>query len=183
VRFVALLRGINVGGNNLIRMTDLRACFEKHGFRNVTTYIQSGNVVFESGEAGSSRVARRIEEILAATFNYPASLVLLDSRQMRAVIDRAPQGFGTQPAKYRYDVVFLKAPLTATVALESVPAKPGVDQVFAGSGVLYITRLIAKATQSGLSRVVSLPIYQNMTIRNWNTTTKLHRMMEGPGIT
>ncbi len=57
--------------------------------------------------------------------------------------------------------------------MKSVSRKPGVDRVFAGDGVLYFSRLISRATQSHLSRVVGTPAYQNMTIRNWNTTAKL----------
>jgi uncharacterized protein (DUF1697 family) len=68
-------------------------------------------------------------------------------------------------------------PLTATKALKQVPTKGGVDQVASGPGALYFSRLTSKATQSRLSRVVSMPIYQSMTIRNWNTTTKLLQMM------
>jgi len=60
----------------------------------------------------------------------------------------------------------------------SVLTKPGVDQAHAGVGVLYFSRLISKASQSRLSRIVSLPVYQSMTIRNWNTTTALLKMME-----
>jgi uncharacterized protein (DUF1697 family) len=61
--------------------------------------------------------------------------------------------------------------------LKSVPTRPGVDEARAGAGVLYFSRLTSKAEQSMLPRLVSLPIYQNMTIRNWNTTTKLFEMM------
>ena len=98
--------------------------------------------------------------------------------QMSTVVHRAPKGFGEQPGAYRYDVIFLKHPLTVDEALQSVTAKPGVDRVFAGEEVLYFSRLISKATQSQLSRVVGKPAYQNMTIRNWNTTRKLLQLME-----
>jgi uncharacterized protein (DUF1697 family) len=63
--------------------------------------------------------------------------------------------------------------------IKTVPVKEGADQAHAGVGVLYFSRLIRKASQSRLSRIVSLPIYQSMTTRNWNTTTKLLRMIEG----
>ena len=99
---------------------------------------------------------------------------------MRQVVARAPKGFGTQPEKYRYDVIFLKAPLTAPVALKSVATAPGVDEAHAGPGVLYFSRLISEATRSRLSKIVSSPIYKSVTIRNWNTTTKLLRMMDAP---
>ena len=178
-RYVALLRGINVGGKNLIKMTELRACFEAQGFRDVLTYIQSGNVLFTSRESGRTKLARRVEEVLAGTFNYRASVVLRGRKQMQDIVERAPKGFGAHPDKYRYDVIFLKDPLTASTAMKSVPVQEGVDQAYAGTGVLYFSRLISKASQSRLSRLASMPIYQSMTIRNWNTTTKLLRMMEG----
>jgi uncharacterized protein (DUF1697 family) len=96
---------------------------------------------------------------------------------MKSIVEEAPRGFGQQPAEYRYDVVFLKHPLTSAQAMKSIPARPGVDGVFAGDGVVYFSRLIAKAAQSYLSRVVGTPDYKNMTIRNWNTTTKLLALM------
>ena len=58
-RYVALLRGINVGGNNLIKMTELKACFEEQGFADVATYIQSGNVLFTRAESGAAKLAAR----------------------------------------------------------------------------------------------------------------------------
>jgi uncharacterized protein (DUF1697 family) len=178
-RYVALLRGINVGGRNLIRMAALKAIFEDQGFRNVATYIQSGNVIFESQET-SFKLVRKIEDMLAAAFGYEASVVLRSRTQMRSVVDRSPAGFGSQPARYRYDVLFLKAPLSASAVVKTVPIKEEVDEVHAGPGVLYFSRLISKATQSRFSRFASTPVYRNITNRNWNTTVKLLELMEGP---
>jgi uncharacterized protein (DUF1697 family) len=178
-QYVALLRGINVGGNNLIKMTELKACFESQGFRDVVTYIQSGNVLFSASASKSAKLTQKIEKVLGATFDYRASVVLRSQKQLREIVERAPKGFGANAAKYRYDVIFLKEPLSAAVAMKSVLLKEGVDQAFAGAGVLYFSRLISKASQSKLSRLVSQPVYQSMTIRNWNTTTKLLRLLEG----
>jgi uncharacterized protein (DUF1697 family) len=178
VQYLALLRGINVGGKNLIKMNPLKACFEEQGFSNVATYIQSGNVLFQADEPDRAKLALRIEVALAATFNYRPSVVLRSLTQMRDVLRRAPEGFGAHPARYRYDVIFLKEPLTAPSAMKSVLTTPGVDRAHPGIGALYFRRLISKAAQSRLNRLVSLPIYQRMTIRNWNTTTTLLRMME-----
>lgn len=177
-RYVALLRGINVGGNNLIKMGPLKACFEKQGFDDVATYIASGNVLFSASATGAAKLAIGIEAALAAAFNYKASVVLRSEKEMRAIIAGAPAGFGTQPQTYRYDVIFLKAPLTAATAIEDVPRAPGVDQAVAGPGVLYFSRLIAKATASRLAKIVAMPMYKNMTIRNWNTTTKVAQLLD-----
>jgi uncharacterized protein (DUF1697 family) len=174
---VALLRGINVGGNNLIKMPALKVCFETNGFEQVRTYIQSGNVVFVSSETRTAALIDRIESMLAATFKYIPTVVVRSHKQMRAIVDNAPKGFGAEPAKYRYDVVFLKEPLTARMAMASVDTKPGVDEAHVGTGVLYFARLTAKATQSRLNKIASSPIYPSVTIRNWNTTTKLRDLM------
>jgi uncharacterized protein (DUF1697 family) len=176
--YVALLRGINVGGSNLIRMTALKACFEAQGFGSVTTYIQSGNVLFTAGRASQHALTARIERALSKTFAYQSRVVVRSLEQMKSAVENAPRGFGRQPSVYRYDVIFLKDPLTVAEALKSVSAKPGVDGVFAGESVLYFTRLISKATQSHLSRVVATPAYQHMTIRNWNTTARLLELMK-----
>jgi uncharacterized protein (DUF1697 family) len=131
-------------------------------------------------KAPPAALTREIEAMLTGAFHYPARIVLRSLAQMRTIVRRAPAGFGTEPRKYRYDVLFLKEPLKAAAALRDVPTREGVDQAAAGPGVLYFSRLVARATQSRLSRVVQLPIYQQMTIRNWNTTTRLLELMEGP---
>ena len=120
-----------------------------------------------------------IEEILGAKFGYRASVVIRSRKQLRDTVKRAPESFGAHPTRYRYDVIFLKPPLTSAVAMRDVQVKQGVDQAQAGTGVLYFSRLISRATQSQLNRLISLPIYQSMTIRNWNTTTRLLQMMDG----
>lgn len=179
-RYVALLRGINVGGKNLIRMPDLKRCFEEMGFADVVTYIQSGNVIFAAGDAAGDRagLVQRIEAGLAERFRYDASVVLRTRDELRAVVESAPPGFGSAPELYRYDVYFLKEPLIAADTLPQIPTRDGVDEVFAGPGVIYATRLISRATRSRLSRITSLPVYARMTIRNWNTTTKLLELLE-----
>ena len=175
---VALLRGINVGGKNLIKMPELKACFEAGGFDDVRTYIQTGNVLFRATGSGSA-LARRIETMLGKTFDhYQAWAVVRSHAQMRAIVEKAPKGFGADPGAYLYDVVFLKEPLTASAAVKKVPTREDVDEVFGGRGVLYFSRLRSLATRSRLNRVAALPIYRSMTIRNWNTTTRLQQMMD-----
>lgn len=178
---VALLRGINVGGNNLIPMADLRACFSELGAAHVATYIQSGNVVFDGGSRSLDAWTTTIEAALSDRFGYKARIVLRSHAELRTVVDDAPTGFGAEPDAYRYDVVFLKEPLAAAEALPQIPLKDGVDEAWAGDGVLYHARLNERATESKMSRIVAMPMYQLMTIRNWRTTTKLLEMCEARG--
>lgn len=177
--YLALLRGINVGGNNIIKMADLKACFEQHGFENVKTYIQSGNVLFDTADTNPEKLTVKIEDMLANTFAYKAKIVLRSQKQLQQIIAGAPKGFGAKPADFRYYVMFLKGPHTATQAVKEIPLKEGVDEAWAGpEGVIFHSRVEARATQSYLNKLVAAPLYQEMTIRNWNTTTKLLSMME-----
>jgi uncharacterized protein (DUF1697 family) len=179
VRYVALLRGINVGGNNLIKMPALKANFEAHGFEDVVTYIASGNVVFTAAAPSPAALARKLEAGILETFSCSTIAVLRTGKQMKDIVARAPKGFGAQPEKYRYDVIFLAPELTAAAALKSVPLNPEVDDAHAGTGVLYFSRLIAKATKSRLGKIVGTPIYKSLTIRNWNTTSALAKLTAG----
>ena len=177
--YLALLRGINVGGGNLIRMASLKSCLENAGFEGVATYIASGNVLFESSEGDRPKLTRRLEKILSTTFApYDARVIVCSHAGLRRIVAEAPKGFGRHPANYRYDVIFLKEPLTAAEAMKSVRTRPGVDEARAGAGVLYFSRLTARASQSLLTRIIGLPIYKQLTIRNWNTTTTLLALME-----
>ncbi len=181
---LALLRGINVGGNNLIRMTDLKTAFEDMGCRNVATYIQSGNVVFDPPVKGSTTpvAARaRIEAGLSERFGYQAKVLILTRSALQAAVEGAPQGFGDDPELHRHDVIFPIVPLTAPALLRVIlelGLKPEVDTVHAGRNAVYFRRLTARAAQSRLTKLIGLPAYQSVTIRNWNTTTRLLKLME-----
>ena len=178
-RYVALLRGINVGGNNIIKMADLRACLEGLGFTEVATYIQSGNVAFSAKPADRAKLINTIEKALDKAFGYGSRIVLVSAGELEAVVNQAPSRFGKEPDTYRYDVLFVKEPLTAGAALEQITTRPGVDEAHAGDFALYFRRLISKAEQSHLPRLVQLPLYKSITIRNWNTTTKLLALAAG----
>lgn len=172
-RHLALLRGINVGGNNIIKMADLKTCFEEMGFTNVVTYIQSGNVLFDSNETDQLKLTQQIEKTLSERFNYSSKIVLLSQQTLIQLVNTAPKGFGVNPDEYRYDVIFLKPPLTSEEALSKIKTKEGVDFVTTGNGVLYFSRLSSMSGQSQMTKMIGTAIYKEMTIRNWNTTTKL----------
>ena len=178
-QYLVLLRGINVGGKNIIKMMDLKTSFEAMGFSNVLTYIQSGNVVVQSDEKDKVLLTDKIEKGLSKRFDFLARVVVISYKELAVIVHAAPEGFGSEDKKFRYDVIFLKEPLTPKEAMESVRVREGVDTAHAGKQALYFSRLISRAAQSHLTKIIGMPIYQNMTIRNWNTTTKLLALMEG----
>ena len=177
-RYVALLRGINVGGSNAIPMATLREAFESHGFGAVSTYIQSGNVLFETSASPASLEAD-IEQLLEKSLGVPLVVVVRSHRQLRAIIDKKPEGFGEHPDRFHSDVAFLKAPLKAKQAMGAFGSRDGVDEAWPGTGVVYFARLSAKRTQSRMSKITATPEYQQMTIRSWATTTKLLTLLDG----
>lgn len=176
-QYLALLRGINVGGKNIIKMADLKICFESQYFTDVATYIQSGNVIFSSKRENRIKVADKIEKSLEQCFSYEAKIVLLSRDAMDLIITSAPEGFGNFPDIYKYDVIFLRDNLSPADLMKKIKINSDVDSVYAGESVIYFSRLTAKVTQSKLSRVILMPEYKDMTIRNWRTTKQLHSIM------
>lgn len=176
-RYVALLRGINVGGRNKIAMADLRKVFEEHGCRNVGTYIQSGNVLFET-DSPRAELESGVEKLLERHLESAPVVVVRTHRQLQSVIGKAPAGFGTQPTTFHSDCIFLKDPLTPARAMRVVGLRDGVDEAWTGPGVLYFARLSAQRTKSRMSTIVGTDEYRSMTIRSWQTTTKLLALLD-----
>jgi uncharacterized protein (DUF1697 family) len=166
-----------VGGRNPVPMADLRAAFEADGHTSVSTYIQSGNVVFESGRPSAS-IEDDLEAMLERRYGIPLVVVVRSHAQLRGIVQHAPAGFGQEPDRYHSDVIFLKAPLSSRQAMRVVQPRDGVDQAWAGTGVLYFARLSERRTQSRMSKIVGTPEYQRMTIRNWRTTTTLLDLLD-----
>lgn len=177
--YVVLIRGINVGGKNKMPMASLKECLEQQGFSSVSTYIASGNVILESDQV-AGEIKTRIEAALPRSFNLDDELVkvlVLTRAQLQAVIDNKPEGFGEEPEKYHSDAIFLIGIDSARVVPLFKP-REGVDRVWPGKGVIYSQRLSAQRTKSRLNRIMTTPEYKFMTIRNWNTTTKLLEIAE-----
>jgi uncharacterized protein (DUF1697 family) len=176
--YLALLRGINVGGKNKILMSELKVCLEELGCSNVQTYIASGNVIFESSK-NATELTKEIEDVLPKKFKLDSELIkilLLTREQMQQVIDEAPKGFGTKPDTYHSDAIFLMG-IPADKAFKTFTPREGVDAVWQGSLAIYSQRVSALRTKSRLSKIMESPLYKSMTIRSWATTTKLLALM------
>lgn len=178
VPYVALLRGINVGGKNLIGMPDLAACFHDSGFGDVRTYIQSGNVLFTTVRALGTELEATIERMLQERFGIPILVVVRSRDELAATIASAPTNHGA--AELRSDVYFLKAPLTAEAVHSQLPElQDGVDSVALGPGALYFSRVAARAGETRINRFMGKPVFRQLTVRNWRTTTRLLELLDG----
>src|ERR1051325_1258693 len=128
MKFVALLRGINVGGKNKVPMSELKSCFEELGYENIQTYIASGNVIFESKKS-SAKLTDEIQEALPKKFKLDSeriTVLVLSEEQLKKVISQAPKGFGTEPGKYHSDAIFLMG-IASKDAFKIFNPREGVD--------------------------------------------------------
>ncbi len=178
MKYVALVRAINVGGRNLMRMSDVRACLEERKFQRVSTYIQSGNILFESDVANVSALTAAIEKAFSETFEHSAGVFVRSHRQMQKIVADAPKEW-KNGAALRRNVAFLRKPLTASKAVAAVELKPGVDSVKAGVDVVYMSTVVTRITQSAFPKIVGKPIYRDMTIRNYTTCQMILTLMDG----
>jgi uncharacterized protein (DUF1697 family) len=176
--YLALLRGINVGGKNKVPMGELKACFEELGYEKVQTYIASGNVIFKSNKS-SAELTDEIQEALPKKFKLDSELVttlVLSHDQLKKVVEQAPKGFGAEPGKYHSDAIFLMG-IPSDEAIRIFNPREGVDNIWPGGSAIYSQRLSAQRTKSRLSKAFSSPLYKHMTVRSWGTTASLLELM------
>jgi uncharacterized protein (DUF1697 family) len=175
--YVALLRGINVGGKNKVGMKELKAAFEEAGMSSVRTYINSGNVIFSSGIRSRARLGGFLEEAIAQRFGLEIDVVLRDLKAMRAVVKAIPTAWRNDETM-KCDVMFLQGDAARASVLKKLQIKPDLEDVRYASGAI-IWRVDRKdVTRSGMMRLVGTPLYKQMTIRNCNTARKLLELME-----
>lgn len=167
---IALLRGINVVGNNRIRMEALKAIFESLGLKNVRTYIQSGNVVFEGPQKG---IAAKIEAAIEAAAGFRPAVIIRTPAQLREVAAANPftAEAAAEPAKMH--VFFLDATPTPSACATVEALNTGPERLhFAGSElfIFFPTGIgQSKFPFARLDRLLKTPA----TARNWNTLLKL----------
>ena len=170
--FVALLRGINVGGRNPIRMPELVDCFRDAGYGDVSTYLQSGNVLFSADHKTGPKLEAEVEAMLERRFGIPLLVVIRSRDELAQTIDAAPTDHGSPTL--RSDIFFLNQPLTAEEAFAELPElREGVDSVAPGPGAIYFSRVAAQATKTRIQRFMAMPIFQRMTVRTWRTSIRL----------
>ena len=135
MRFVALLRGINVGGKSLIKMAELRACVGELGHENVHTFIASGNVLFESGERDAAKLDSALERAIEERFGFQVRVVVRSRSEVERVVARIPERWmGAQAL--RVTVAFLLRGNDARAIAASLSPRDGIDQVVAAPGAL-----------------------------------------------
>lgn len=178
MRYAALLRGINVGGNKKVAMAELRELLAGLGYEDITTYLQSGNAVFSSPPRDARELAGEIAAAVRDQLGVSIQVVVRTGAEVAAAVRACPlPGDPENPS--RFFVAFLgSAPATASV--EALMARSfGADQVWVSGQEAYLW-CPEGASQTGLTNaVLEKSLGVTATSRNWNTVLKLAGLMAG----
>lgn len=175
--FVALLRGVNVGGNNIIKMSSLKTSFEKMGFADVSTYINSGNILFKSKERDARKLEAQIETMLSKEHKLGCKVVVRSFPEMANLIENLPQNWDGDKS-WKYNVIFLRHSIDSERVLDELALKPDIEQVVYYPGTLLWSARISDLNRTLMVKLSSQKLFQDMTMRNTNTTRKLYQLMK-----
>jgi len=176
VRYVALLRGINVGGKTLIKMADLKASVEELGVDDVSTHIASGNVLFTSGERDAAKLETEIERAIEQRFQLPVKVVVLDRAEYAQIVKAIPKKW-IGDASLRANVAFVRRGTDAKQVVRELQPDPAIEEVKAIDGaILWATKREA-LNRSVMRKLIGGAAYKELTVRNLNTTLKLQELL------
>ena len=172
-KYIALLRGINVSGQKLIKMADLKVYLSELKFSNIRTYIQSGNVVFEASDSDEIALAKLIENKIAEKYQFEVPTMIRTQQEMLDVIARNPLEIDEQNDFSKPYVIFL----------ENEPAKDLVEKVMAFNSDKELFQIIGREVfiqyknGAGTTKLTNTffesKLKTKATSRNWNTVNKL----------
>lgn len=175
-KYVALLRGINVGGNTKVEMPRLKSVFEALGFNDVSTYINSGNVIFCDSRPPKLLVPL-IEKALAREFNLNLRVVLRSEENIAKLCKEIPGGW-TNGSEQKTDVMFLWEEIDSPDILNKVVINPKLENVLYIDGALVWNVGRENVTKGNAVKLIKTDLYKYMTIRNINTVRKLGALMK-----
>jgi uncharacterized protein (DUF1697 family) len=174
--YVALLRGINVGGKRIVDMKLLKSTFERAGMERVSTYINSGNVIFQHRSRDRVQLADALEQVIEADFGFRVEVLLRNSEEIGAMIEALPATWTNDQAA-KCDAMFLWEELDRPEFLDELTVKPGIDEVKYLPGAVLWRVDRQNVTRSGMMKLLGTPAYRQMTVRNCNTLRRLAELV------
>jgi uncharacterized protein (DUF1697 family) len=171
IRYAAFLRGINVGGNKMIKMQELAKAFESLGFSNVKTLIQSGNVIFESAPTDDEKLTKRIEKKLEAMAGWTIDVFVMEVAELKSLVEANPFAKAKSGVNGKKYITLFQGKMDAKSELLR---QDDVEIVKIESGKLYWIALPGKAGRAVMPRILNVkPWAAATTTRNWNTIQKI----------
>jgi uncharacterized protein (DUF1697 family) len=170
---LALLRGVNVGGKGMVKMADLRDLLTSDGLSDVQTFIQSGNVIFSSRMTDTTKLASLIKSSIQTKFELAVDVAVFTKAEWKHIIDTAPKWWGADN-EWKHNLLVLIKPYNMNEVVAAVgELKPDVEAMEPGAGVLYQSMSMTMLGRTTTGKMSASPIYKKMTVRNYNTATKL----------
>ncbi|PRY82842.1 DUF1697 domain-containing protein [Alkalibacterium olivapovliticus] len=174
--YVALLRGINVGGKNKVSMPELKRSVERVGVRGVRTYINTGNVIFNLPADNKSEFKDNIAEVIYEDFGLKLDILIRSRSEMSTLMAEVPE-LWTNDKQMKCDVLFLFEEVDTPSIIGELSIVPAIDTVFYVPGAVIWSVDRKNVTKSGLMKLAGSRLYKKMTIRNINTTRRLVSLM------
>lgn len=175
--YIALLRGINVGGKNKIDMKLLKQTFEQAGMYNVVTYINTGNIIFTYNGLSKTELSRILENAINNDFGLQIKVVVRSIEDLRRINEAIPETWKNDK-EMSSDVMFLWDDIDDEAVLDNLVIKPTIDSVKYVPGAILWSVDKKNITRSGKSKIIGTKIYKQMTVRNVNTTRKIFELMQ-----
>jgi uncharacterized protein (DUF1697 family) len=179
-KYVALLRGINVGGNSKIDMKALKVVFEQTGFTHVKTYINSGNVLFMSNDPSTRSIKSNLEESIRHHLGLTIEVMVREEASIAQLCLIFPKEW-TNDDDQKTDILFLSDHYDKPDTLSLIKHDPSVDHLISAPGAIGWNILRSNSKQSGMKKFIGSPVYKNMTARNINTVRKLNELFKELG--
>ena len=176
--YIALLRGINVGGNNKIDMTLLKQTFENVEMNDVVTYLHTGNIIFSNKTLSKEELSSVLEEAIYDDFGLQIKVLVLSFDDVRRIIHAIPPEWKNDK-NMKSDVMFLWDEADDERVLEKLVIKPAIDTVKYVPGAILWSVDKKDLTKSGMSKIVGSKLYKQVTVRNVNTARKIYELMQG----
>lgn len=171
MRYIALLRGINVGGHNKVPMKELAAFFEEAGYGNVRTYINSGNALFDSDCGDAAALSHKLTQTLTTRFGFSLETAVISAKALSEAVASAPDWWGDGGCE-KHNAFFIIPPETAEVLAAEV-GQSEYERVYMRNGVIFWSAPIKTFHRTKWSKAISTKAYRCITVRNENTTRKL----------
>lgn len=175
--YVALLRGINVGGKNKMDMKLLKQTFERVGMKSVVTYINSGNIIFTHDDLAKTEITDMLEEAIHADFDLQIKVLVRSLDDFKIMMNVLPDSWKNDQ-HMRSEVLFLWDDIDDESVLSKLTIKPEIDTVKYVNGAILWSFDRKNVTKSGMAKLIGTTIYKKMTMRNVNTTRKIYELMQ-----
>lgn len=172
MRYIALLRGINVGGNNKVAMPKLKLLFESLGFADVLTYINSGNVIFSTELKKIEVITKTIEVAIKEDFGFAVYVLVISASNLISIADAVPVRWANDQSQ-KTDVMFLWDEINSAKILNKFKLDPIKERLIYCNGALVWNVGREYISKGSVIKTVTENYYKKMTIRNINTVRKL----------